>query len=67
MKVHELIEQLEDMNPEALVFIAYQPNYPLCARAGNIVEAEERDRVYIGESAGGNNDYLQEYISEQLF
>ena len=66
MKVRDLIEQLEDCNPNATIFIAYQPNYPLCGRTGgNIVQSECKDRVYIAEWKNGN-EYLPEGISEKF-
>ena len=68
MKVRDLIEQLQDCNENATVFLAYQPRYPMCVKSGaNIVESDCRDRVYIGEAAGYGNEYLPEGISENLF
>ena len=69
MKVHELIEILQDMDPEATVWLMVQPNYPFEHRLGGVCQrsdwAEEdpeaepwtdRDRWGASESQLPGND-----------
>lgn len=68
MKVAELIEQLKTLNPETEVRIAYQPNYPLTSEVeSNLGLSDDEMTVYIGQSADGCNEYLNEEIAEQLW
>jgi hypothetical protein len=53
MTVHELIELLEDMNPNASVKVAVQPNYPMEADFYGVVE--EGDDVWL--AVGDNRSY----------
>ena len=62
MTVRELIEYLEDCNQEAIVKIAYQPNYPMCEETNTF--AEVGDVVYIGGE--NHNDYLSGEASKEL-
>jgi hypothetical protein len=65
MTVRELIEQLEDFDPELEVHLAYQPRYPLAARIEGAKEArnvfERRNAtpraVYIFADASSANGY----------
>lgn len=54
MRVRELIELLEELDPDMEVKIAYQPNYPLCAEADDVREAD--GKVYICQ-LNSRNDY----------
>ena len=48
MTVEELIIELQGMNPEAEVYIAYQPKFPLEKKAGEeLAQSEDGNRVYI--------------------
>lgn len=55
MRVKELMELLEEMDPDAEVKIAYQPNYPLEASIDTIVDVD--GKVYIRQHPFGRNDY----------
>lgn len=58
MKVYELLELLQDLcevNRDMEVNIAYQPRYPLCAKAASLKVAH--GEAYICESAYGGNGY----------
>lgn len=51
MTVRDLIEQLEEMNPEAEVRFAFQPRYPLEYRIGEeIVQTQDESKVYIADA-----------------
>ncbi|PIE65596.1 MAG: hypothetical protein CSA24_02435 [Deltaproteobacteria bacterium] len=71
MKVHELIESLQEMDPDADVYLGVQPNYPFEHRIAGLAqrgewaeddEAEEpwtdRDRWGASEGQLPNNDVL---------
>ena len=65
MTVEELIIELQGMNPEAEVYIAYQPKFPLEKKAGEeLAQSEDGNRVYIATCLYGN-DYLPQDIVEQ--
>jgi len=67
MRVQDLIDELETLNPDAEIYIAYQPRYPLCAEADDTIGvSEDGEKVYIAQSAYGGNDYLPGEISRQL-
>ena len=62
MKVSELIEILEDMDPEAEVFLGVQPGYPFEHRIGGVcqrgdwVEEDETDEPWTGRDRWGASD-----------
>lgn len=65
MKVMELIDALDNMDPEAEVRLAIQPNYPFSHyinRWDPVVE--DNDIVYIAE--GGQESYLPGSVRGQL-
>ena len=65
MKVKELIEYLEGMNPEAEVRLAMQPSWPFEYSIQNdVVESEDGERVYLAESR--QLDYLNGEVQEAL-
>lgn len=67
MTVRDLIEELENMNPDAEIRIAYQPNYPLYFVPDTVVETEEQDSVYIAEPLyGSDNGYLHSEVKQLL-
>ncbi|MFF2571057.1 hypothetical protein [Streptomyces sp. NPDC058084] len=55
MTVAELIKQLEQVDPEAQVRLATQPNYPFEYTLGEVVEVED-GICYIGQ--GEQRGYL---------
>jgi hypothetical protein len=65
MTVRELIEQLEDFDPELEVHLVYQPRYPMAARIDFAKEARNVFKrrnaspraVYICADASGANGY----------
>ena len=61
--VEMLIEELEHMDPEAEVRLAFQRNYPLEYTFGDIVSARD-GKVYIGE--GSQVGYLNDEGTEAL-
>ena len=62
MKVHELIEILQDMDPDAEVFLGFQPTYPFeCSIAGVVqrgawVEEDETEEPWTGGDRWGASD-----------
>ena len=64
MKVEELLQVLEGMNPEAEVRLAMQPSWPFEYSIGNYAESEDGEVVYLAE--GSQLDYLNGEIKEQL-
>ncbi|MCZ0983991.1 hypothetical protein O1L60_45335 [Streptomyces diastatochromogenes] len=63
MTVGELIEQLEQMDPEATVRLATQPQYPFEYSIGRVAEAED-GICWIGE--GEQLGYLGEEARDAL-
>ncbi|MEU3399521.1 hypothetical protein [Streptomyces filamentosus] len=63
MTVAELIETLEQMNPEAPVRLAFQPRYPFEHALGEVVEAED-GTCWIAD--GGQEGYLGGEAREAL-
>jgi hypothetical protein len=59
MTVYELMRTLSDMDPDAEVRIATQPNYPLTHSIGDVVEYE--GAVYLAEGGDG------QYGSREIF
>ena len=55
MKVYELMEMLEEMNPDAEVEIVYQPHYPMAVQADKAVEVN--GTVYIRQDPYCSNNY----------
>ena len=65
MTVRDLIEILEEMNPDAEVRFAQQPNYPFeYSIDGEVIQSEDTERVYLAERE--QVGYLPGEISEQL-
>lgn len=65
MKVKDLIEQLEEMNPNAEVCFAFQPRSPFEYRVSNeIVQTEDTSKVFLAD--GGQVTYLDDEIAELL-
>lgn len=52
MRVNELIERLEDADPDAEVRIVHQPHYPLQSSVRGVATAEE-----IAEYGDGDDEY----------
>lgn len=61
MKVKELMELLEEYDPEMEVRIAYQPNWPMQVDIDAVKEAE--GKVYVCQLFNGN-DYAPEGLYE---
>lgn len=67
MRVQDLIDELEGLNPDAEVCIAYQPGYPLCVDTDDIIAVSEDGlKVYIPQTSDNGNDYLPSEIRRQL-
>lgn len=67
MTVEDLIYELENLPKQAEIHIAYQPNYPMCTVADEMIAvSEDRKRVYIAQTSYGGNDYLPGEIRKQL-
>lgn len=49
MNVAELLEKLEDMDPESEVRFAYQPSYPLVSEVGDVVEDYGHEHDFVLE------------------
>lgn len=65
MTVKELIPQLEEMNPNAEVRFAFQPNYPFEYRVcDKIVQTEDKSKVFLAD--GGQVYYLSMEVAELL-
>lgn len=66
MTVEDLIYELQEMNPEAEVRLAMQPNWPFEYSIGDIVEVDFEDGpvVYFGE--GSQLDYLPGEACKEL-
>lgn len=65
MTVTDLIEQLQEMNPDAKVRFAFQPRYPLEYNVKNeIVQSEDEKTVYLAD--GGQIGYLNSEAIELL-
>ena len=66
MKVHELIEILQEMDPEADVFLAVQPGYPfehsvagVCQRGDWLDDADDTAQPWAdGDRWGASDDQL---------
>lgn len=62
MKVHELIEILEDMDPDAEVFLGVQPAYPFehavagVVQRGDWVEEDETEEPWTDRDCWGASD-----------
>lgn len=63
MTVEQLMELLEEMEPEAEVKIAYQPNYPMEATIDTIKEVD--GTVYIRQDPYAGNDYAPAQVYEE--
>lgn len=61
MRVHELLEILEELDPNMEIKIAYQPHWPMQATIGEVKDAE--GTVYICQADAGN-DYAPEGLYE---
>ena len=61
MKVRELMEYLEEFDPDMEVKIAYQPNWPMQVEIDEVKEAE--GKVYLCQMFNGN-DYAPEGLYE---
>ena len=61
MKVYELMELLEEFNPDMEVKIAYQPNWPMQVDIDAVKEAD--GKVYVCQLFNGN-DYAPEGLYE---
>lgn len=57
MNVAELIERLQEMDPEAEVRIATQPNWPLQAALAGVVSAQELAEHKVGEEKCEEHDF----------
>ena len=67
MRVQDLIWELEQLDPNAEVKIAYQPSYPMCCDTDDtIAVSEDGKTIYIAQTAYGGNDYLPSEIARQL-
>lgn len=67
MTVEELREQLEGCKPDGLVFIAYQPSYPMQEIVRHDDEGFAIDgngNVYLAGT--GSNDYLKAEVAVRL-
>ncbi|MBQ9167939.1 MAG: hypothetical protein IJX67_05980 [Oscillospiraceae bacterium] len=53
MKVYELMEYLEDFDPDMEVKIIYQPNYPMQTTLDDVKEAD--GKVYLCQLYSGND------------
>ena len=62
MTVAELIEQLQDMNPEAEARIASQPSWPFENNIDSVEAVNEIVYIGVGEQLG----YLPGHVSEAL-
>lgn len=62
MRVQDLIEMLEDMDPEAHVRLAFQPEWPLEHRIEKAIEVD--GKVYISD--GGQIGYLPTKVAVKL-
>jgi hypothetical protein len=61
MNVRDLIEELEQMDPEAVVIIASQPAYPLENAVDAVVASEDDNKiVFLAEGEPTRNGYLPE-------
>lgn len=67
MTVQTLKELLEDKDPNAEVFIGFQPNYPLKARVRGVWKDYEEDSEYQGVFilASEANEYLTQQAWEE--
>lgn len=67
MKVYELIEMLQEMDPEREVMIAHQPSWPLAETvAGVVAEGGEAESV-VWVVAGGHHEELSPYAPREVF
>lgn len=65
MTVKDLIEQLEEMNPNAEVCFAFQPRNPFEYRVNDeIVQTEDTTKVFLADD--GQVSYLDEEVAELL-
>jgi hypothetical protein len=65
MKVKDLIEQLQDCNPEAEVRLACQPRWAFeYSVENNIVQSEDENCVYLAEKK--QIGYLSSEIASEL-
>jgi len=66
MRVREIIEMLEDLDPNLEVRFASQPNYPLEYSIEDIViiQSETKKVVYLSE--GYQYGYLPSIVKEEL-
>ncbi len=65
MTVKQLINQLQSLDPDAEVYIAYQPSYPLAAECGHVEvgeKPEDEDGTAVWIAAGGDVGYAPEGI-----
>lgn len=60
MTVAQLMEILEEMDPNAEVKIAYQPNYPMEAPVDTVREVD--GTIYIRQAPNSANDYAPEDV-----
>ena len=61
MRVYELIELLEELDPNMEIKIAYQPHWPMQAAIGDVKDAE--GTVYICQ-VDPANDYAPQGLYE---
>lgn len=75
MTVAELLERLEDVDPDAEVRLAIQPSYPFQHEIADVVEVTDDDRgdgttetvVYIAEAGQlWSAPYLPGHVSREL-
>lgn len=73
MKVAELIERLNECDPDAEIRLAYQPSYPLQAHLKGVAVLESdddegfavsHDMVYL---VAGSDDYDHPYAPRDVF
>jgi hypothetical protein len=65
MTVSELVEQLQEMNPDAEVCLAMQPQWSFEYSVKNdLVESDDHEKVYLAEQ--DQTGYLDSEISEKL-
>lgn len=62
MNVGQLIEMLQDMNPDHEVRLAFQPEWPFEYRMGPVLEVD--NKVYIAEA--GQIRYLPTKVAVEL-
>ncbi len=65
MTVKDLIDQLKSQDPDADVYVAYQPSYPLAAECGHVEtneDPEDEDGTAVWITVGGDVGYAPEGI-----